>query len=186
MSRARALPPLAIVLVISLAVNALLIGLFAGNLLGRPDHPGDRGPRGGNSDFMMARSIEDVVPEADRDQIRQAFRQAFRDSRDIWTEKRAARTALSEALAAEPFDAAAVDQAFADMRAADQALTARFQSVLSQELADLSVEQRATLVERLNEINRRRMERVDRHKDRRGPPDDGDGPPGDGPPPPPR
>ena len=174
MSRLRALSPVAIILVISLVANALLIGLVAGNMLGKPRGDGGPpgGPRGGGEDFMLARGLENVVPEAARTEMREAFRDAFRKSRGLWQQKREAREALTAALAAEPFDPARVDAAFEAMREADRALTARFQTELSQQFEGLTAEQRAELVSWLRDMEERRAKwRERRREDRRPPPD---------------
>ena len=53
MSQQRALSALGIVLVISLIANALLVGLWIGNTVGRGSSaPAERGPRGGGLVFL--------------------------------------------------------------------------------------------------------------------------------------
>ncbi|WP_084398387.1 periplasmic heavy metal sensor [Henriciella aquimarina] len=184
MSRLKSLSPLAVALVISLVANALLLGLVLGNSLGKPARDGDDGrrggPRGGGEEFMLARGLESVVPEETQDEMRETFRETFRKSRDLWQAKHEARDALTKALAARPFDQAAVDAAFADMRAADDALKARFQSALSDQFESLTQDQRDALVARLEEIEARRerwreRRRQDRkpEKDKAGSPDGG-------------
>ncbi|WP_300379374.1 periplasmic heavy metal sensor [Henriciella sp.] len=162
MTRQRTLSALSVVLVISLIANALLLGLVLGKAIGKPDKP--KGPRGGGEEFHIARAMDDVVPEAARKDMQQAFRQTFRDSREAWDNKRAAREALTEAIVADPFDPEAVDAAFARMRAADSRLTERFQDVLSAQLSTLTVEQRLEMVSRLEEKRARRKEHHRRHK----------------------
>lgn len=181
MSRQRTLSALGIVLVISLIANALLLGLVLGKAIGKPDK--HKGPRGGGEEFHIARAMDDVVPEAARDEMQQAFRQTFRNSREAWDNKRAAREALTEAIVADPFDPEAVDAAFADMRAADSRLTERFQAVLTAQLSTLTVEQRIEMVNRLEEKRARRKARHKRHKhEKHG----GNGDDNDDPLPPPR
>lgn len=160
---------LAVALVASLVVNALLVGLVLGNVMGRPHHNHDRrerGPRGGG-DFAIARGIERVVPEEDRAEIRSVFREAFRSSREQFIAKREAREGLNEALAAEAFNPAAVDRAFANMREADRALTERFQTVLSEQIGSLSDAERAELVTWMQEVEARRRRHFQRRREDR-------------------
>ena len=142
MSQRRALSTLGIVLVISLIANALLVGMLAGNSVGAKDEPRrERGPRGGGDEAEIARAIEAVVPDDVRKEVRQGFRAAFREAMPYFATKREAQRGLLDALSAEPFDRAAVDAAFADIRAADETLTASFQSVLADELGSLTAVQ---------------------------------------------
>lgn len=180
MSRVRTLTPLAIALIISLVANALLIGLVIGGLIGKP-----RGGHGrGGSDYMIARGIQDIVPEGERNEIREAFHLAFEDSRADWQTKREARREFMAALSASPFSKAEIDRSFEDMRAADTALTRSFQATLSEQIAALSDAQRAELVDWLEDVEARRRERRERRRRHRG--GDRDGPRGNDPPPRPR
>ena len=160
-----------IALIVSLVANALLIGFLVGGQLGERERE-RRGPRGG-TEHMIARGIESIMPERERGEIRTAFRDAFRSARGQWQEKRMARDRLIEALRQTPFDRAAVDQAFADMRAADVSLNENFQTTLTDQLAELDDAQR------LEEVEARRAERRGRSDRRGGPDGDGDrrGPP---------
>ena len=164
---------LTIALIVSLIANALLIGLFAGSMLGKPKHD-DRGPGRGDPDFMIARGIKSVVPETERQQVRQAFREAIAESKELIDAKRDAQRRLRQAMVATPFDREAVDQAFSDIRTADIALNERFQASLSDALADLDESEREALGVWLEDMEKRferRRSRKDRDRDgRRGPP----------------
>ena len=146
----------AIALILSLVANALLIGFLLGGQLGERDRE-RRGPRGG-AEHMIARGIQSIVPDEDRAELRAAFRNAFRSARGQWHEKRSARDDLIAALKATPFERAAVDQAFLDMRTADSALNETFQTVLADQIAALSDEQRGELVDWLVQRVRSRQE----------------------------
>lgn len=167
------LSALSMALIASLIVNALLIGLVAGGALGKK---GERshGHRGG-ADFQMARELETIVPEGNRGEIRQAFREAFVQSRGQWREKREARRAMMTALSAEPFEPQSLEDAFARMREADTALTRNFQTTLVEQIARLSDSERAELVAWLETVERERRERRERRGERRG--ERGDQPP---------
>ncbi|MEQ9314898.1 MAG: periplasmic heavy metal sensor [Henriciella sp.] len=169
--------PLLLGLIVSLIANALLAGLLIGGLLGKPRH-GDRGPGRGDPDFAIARGIQSVVPESERDEIRSAFMTAFGESRELIDEKREAQRRLSEALVAEPFSQSDVDQAFADIRMADLVLKERFQATLSDELAKIDPAERRALGEWLRQVEERRGRFHGRRGDgergwRRRPPDEG-------------
>ena len=183
MNKARRFTPLGLVLIISLVANALLVGLLLGNRLGTA-RPGDHlpGAPGGGGSFFIARGMESVVPEETRGELHDAFREAFRESRDARLRKHDARLALSRALAAEPFDEQAVEEAFTAIREADDALTARFQETLTSELAALEPEQRAALVAWMKDMQARREKHMRRRGDHhRRPPEDGGPPPGETP-----
>jgi uncharacterized membrane protein len=175
MSEKRALSGLAVGLVISLIANALLIGVLVGGWLGEPDR-GHRGPRGG--DHMVARGIEAIVPETNRGEIREAFGQAFRESRSAWRDKREARQTMVEAIAQTPFDKTELENAFERLRVADAAMTRAFQTTLVSQVSELSDSERADLVVWLEEMQGRRAERrrerrsERRDGSRRAPPSD--------------
>ncbi|WP_300393589.1 periplasmic heavy metal sensor [Henriciella sp.] len=188
MSRRRALSTLGIALVVSLIANALLIGLILGNAIGKPDRPHhERGPRGGGEEFEIARGMESVMPDSAHKEMRQAFREAFREARPYWVQKRQAQQALRDAMDADPFDRSAVEAAFTGIRDADQRLTRSFHTVLADELSSLTLDQREDLVGWLKKVDEERRARWREHHDRRpgghgdrhGPPLS---PPGDEPP----
>lgn len=163
-SSARRLP---LWLIASILVNVLLIGLIAGHQLGsKPGRGGSDGPGGpgGPPEMRMAGAIVESAAPEDRAAIRRAFAQALRQSRPLREARDVARRAVGEAISAEPYDAAAVDAAFAELRAADDALRAGVQSVLAVQLGEVSAEQRAALAETLTRPprERRRLRRGDR------------------------
>ncbi|WP_018147565.1 periplasmic heavy metal sensor [Henriciella marina] len=174
MSDRKRLSSLSIALIVSLVANALLIGFLVGGQLGERDHR-RHGPRG--ADHMIARGIQSIVPDDEREGIRDAFRDAFRSASGSWREKRQARDDLVAALSSSPFDPAAVDNAFLAMRTADARLNETFQTALSDQIAALSPEQRAELVAWLEEVEARRAEARAERPERRGGREDRDGPP---------
>lgn len=181
MSQPRALSALGIVLAISLIANALLLGLWIGNAMGKGKPPHDRGHRGGNEEAVIARALESIMPEGARQEMRAAFREGFREAAPYMLQKRQARQELKAALGAEPFAPAAVEAAFDRILEADERLTRSFHGVLAEELAGLTQEQRNELVAWMDELEARRREWRSQRKDR----DRSDGPDGreDGPPP---
>ncbi|MEE2879123.1 MAG: periplasmic heavy metal sensor [Pseudomonadota bacterium] len=168
MSQRRALSSLGIVLAISLIANAALFGLLLGNAVGKGKPPPDRGPRGGGEEAVIARALESVLPDSARREMRSAFRAGFREAAPFMQQKREARQALKEALAANPFNAGAVEAAFEDIRNADQRLTESFHGVLAEELASLTQDQRDELVAWMEEMDAKRREwRAERREGRR-------------------
>ncbi|MEM7330337.1 MAG: periplasmic heavy metal sensor [Pseudomonadota bacterium] len=152
-------------LIASLMANALLIGLFIGGGLGQKK----AGPAiaGGGSEQALMRGLDQSVPADQRRAVRQAFRQAFSGSRQERVKLRDARQTLGRLLAADPYDAAAVQAAFEDMRAADAAMKARVHDVLAEQFGTLSVEQRRAILE---DFNRRGRGRAGPRGDRPPPP----------------
>lgn len=153
-------------LVVSLIVNALLIGVLIGGGLGqRKAGPPPGGP--GGSEQALIRGIERSLPDDQRQIVRRAFRQAFVESREQRIAVRDARQRLARLLAAETYDADAVRESFQKLREADAAMRAQMQDVLTEQFGTLTAEQRRAILEDLNRRSRRRGGPED---GRRGPP----------------
>ncbi|MCR9195723.1 MAG: periplasmic heavy metal sensor [Hyphomonas sp.] len=153
-------------LVVSLIVNALLIGVLIGGGLGqRKAGPPPGGP--GGSEQALIRGIERSLPDDQRQIVRRAFRQAFVESREQRIAVRDARQRLARLLAAETYDADAVRESFQKLREADAAMRAQMQDVLAEQFGTLTAEQRRAILEDLNRRSRRRGGPED---GRRGPP----------------
>lgn len=153
-------------LVVSLIVNALLIGVLIGGGLGqRKAGPPPGGP--GGSEQALIRGIERSLPDDQRQIVRRAFRQAFVESREQRIAVRDARQRLARLLAAETYDADAVRESFQQLREADAAMRAQMQDVLAEQFGTLTAEQRRAILEDLNRRSRRRGGPED---GRRGPP----------------
>lgn len=142
-------------LVVSLIVNALLIGVLIGGGLGqRKAGPPPGGP--GGSEQALIRGIERSLPDDQRQIVRRAFRQAFVESREQRIAVRDARQRLARLLAAETYDADAVRESFQKLREADAAMRAQMQDVLAEQFGTLTAEQRRAILEDLNRRSRRR------------------------------
>lgn len=153
-------------LVVSLIVNALLIGVLIGGGLGqRKAGPPPGGP--GGSEQALIRGIERSLPDDQRQIVRRAFRQAFVESREQRIAVRDARQRVARLLAAETYDADAVRESFQQLREADAAMRAQMQDVLAEQFGTLTAEQRRAILEDLNRRSRRRGGPED---GRRGPP----------------
>jgi len=152
---ARKLP---IWLILSLLVNALLIGVMIGGGLGNRKGDQPRGPRGGGEQALI-RSIDRAIPDAERRQMRQALRQAYHKSGPEREAVQAARQALSESLGAEPYDVAKTKQAFEALRVADVRMKARIQDLVAEQVGALTLEQRKAIIQSLERRSQRREAR---------------------------
>ncbi len=139
-------------LIVSLLANALLIGVLIGGGLGQRKAGPPVVQQAGGEEALM-RGIDRAVPNDQRRAVRQAFRRAFADSRQERIRVRDARQALARLFAAENYDAAEVQAAFAELRDADAAMKARMHDVLAEHLGALSVEQRRALLRDYNRSN---------------------------------
>ena len=150
-------------LLASLMVNMLLIGLFAGHLLGgkggRQDARSGPPPPG---EAQIARSLVMTLDEDDRPAMRAALRSAMGGNRGSIRQMREARSKLASALRAEPYDAGAVASAFERMRSEELRFKTAFQEALAAQLETLTPQQRQALAERLE------MRRAHQRRGRRG------------------
>ena len=141
-------------LIVSLMVNALLIGLIIGGGLGQrktgasPSIPGD--------ERALIRGIDEAVPSDQRQTVRRAFRRAFEDSRRERRAVRDVRRKLGSLLSADSYDAAEVQSAFQELRDAESAMKKRMHDVLAEQFGALSEEQRRAIVQDLNRRGARR------------------------------
>ena len=160
-------------LIVSLIVNALLIGLNIGGGLGnRRAGPPAVVP---GAEQALIRGIDRSIPAEQRDDIRQAFRRAFTDSRRERVEVRNAQRSLARLLAAEDYDAAAVQRGFADLREAEAAMKAKMHDVLSEKFGTLNAQQRRAIIQQQvrNQSRNRQSDRGDRRpRDNGSPPRD--------------
>jgi len=134
------------VLLISLAVNLFLVGIFAVGFLRQSHH--------GRDGHSMALGLpHQVVARYLTEEERQTLRATMRENRStfqpLFKDLRAARLALSEAVAADPYDPEAAKEAFAAMRAGMDALATRSQGSLVDAFADLTPETRDKIAEAL-------------------------------------
>ena len=143
-------------LVGSLMANALLVGLLIGGGLARQHQGPGPEPRG---EMAMARSIDRVVPDAQRAAVRGALRRAFSETRAERRDLRLARDELARQLANDTYDRDAVVAAFARMRAAEDQSKAALHEALASQLQALSPEQRRALLADMDEHSHRRRGR---------------------------
>lgn len=162
------------VLIISVALNGLLIGLLAGVLLsggphkrGGPPGPGP-GPDGGPAsiDRGLARAILQSAPRSERTEIRRAMGDAWRSTADQRQTIRNAQRTIAEAIRSETFDEDTVSQAFEDWRNADLEIKTKVQTALVEALSTLPPEGRAALAEEMTKHQLRREKRGEKFRER--------------------
>lgn len=148
-----------ITLMISLAVNLILIGALAGLLLKQ----GNLGPRG---EARAGPGIERLSPEDRRVTLR-IFREAIAAASAERAAHDIAKKALNSSLAKANIDPAEVETDFTRLRETEAAMRAKMQDALLPELVDLSPEQRGYIARRLatgpNRPSRQRRPRPRRH-----------------------
>ncbi|PHK93934.1 hypothetical protein CR162_16055 [Pseudoroseomonas rhizosphaerae] len=135
----------------SLALNVVLGGL----LLSRPANGG------GPSLSRMQAQIERALPDADRARFRQALEAGRPRYEPLLQAVRDSRPAVREALAREPFDAAALRLAMAGSRQRWQAFSEQYDDSLANGLAALSPEGRRLIAADMAAHERRARDKRD-------------------------
>lgn len=157
-------------LIISVALNGLLVGLLAAALLwGGPKHrgtPGGPPPEGAGGDAAMARAVIQSAPPADRAKLRQLMRAAWEDTRADRMLIRETRDVIAKRVASGEYEEAQLNADFAKLRAADARIKQTVQSALTKALGELPPESREKLSEAIAEHEARRGERRERFRDR--------------------
>ena len=156
------------VLLLSLALNvalgaALLLPLVAadhyrGQRSGH-SHGGDHMPSPRQLRRLLGEEREAVV-DAVFEKHRPALRETFRPLH-------AARGAVHAAMHAEPFDRAALDAAFAELRERDAATAAAVQAMLAEVIAQLTPDERARIAASMEKRERERQERWKKRRETR-------------------
>ncbi|MBC7103720.1 MAG: periplasmic heavy metal sensor [Parvibaculum sp.] len=143
----------------SLAVNIFLIGLISVPLFFRPPHDGEFGlPPRGVGPGMFHRSFKDL-PEADRKAIRAAMLGHFPEIRPHLLAMREAKSELADAVAADPYDEAAVRAAFDKMDRAMKQMGEVGRDAMMAGFEKLSPEQRKRVAEAMRKEERVRFRR---------------------------
>ncbi|MBO6903629.1 MAG: periplasmic heavy metal sensor, partial [Parvibaculum sp.] len=116
----------------------------------------------------MMHSAFKALPEEDRQVIRRAMKEQFREVMPHIRESQTARDALTEAIAAEPYDESAVRAAFDDMSRAMTAMTEVGRDAMLDAFARLTPEQRQRVAEAMREERSKMRKRWhDRIEERR-------------------
>jgi len=157
-----------IVLVISLALNLLVVGLVAGAFLrGEDERPGRRPPPFG-SEIGLAPILQILEPEDRRALGREVFRDLRRNP-ERRTEMRARLAAVATLLRQDVVDQSALEAIFAEHSDEVVVRHQRVQRVLAETLAGKTPEERAVLASRLEDFAENGLPRrpKDKQKDRR-------------------
>ncbi|MDJ0920530.1 MAG: periplasmic heavy metal sensor [Henriciella sp.] len=160
-------------LVVSLIINALLIGLFIGGGLANRGGEDRRPPPDMPSEVQLLRGLESRLSNPERRILRTAIRKSLTEGEGSHARMREARANLNGLLARNDVSAEEIEQALEAIREIDAARRTALHTEIANQLSQLSVEERREILEAMAQ-RRRFGER--RH--RRDPP------PGDRPPPP--
>lgn len=155
-------------LVTSIALNLFLGAFFLSRHIMHDDD--DRDARSDRYTLRLElRALADSLPENARDALRQTMR-AKRDELEPVVEAiHVAREGIIESLARDPFDAAALDTAFARLSAGLADLQEPVREVIVDAAAAMTPDQRRHMAEALRASNARHMEHDhgrDRDRDR--------------------
>jgi uncharacterized membrane protein len=131
MSRARKL------LVVSLLVNILFLGIFAGHILHRFSRPEATTPE-----------LSALSPE-DRAAVREGLQHAFDEGRPLRAQLHKTFAAMGHIIASEPFDEAAYDAQVAKLQTLHEQASRRMAAAIKTLARQLSQQQRAALASML-------------------------------------
>lgn len=144
------------VLLASLALNVALGAALALPWLA-PDHDRPRHARMHGRDHMPSpRHVRRVLGEERADVVEAVMKRHRPDIRATFPPLREARRAAHAAIAADPFDAAALERAFAELRARDADSKTAIQAMLVELMAQLTPAERAKVVDSMPKRERRR------------------------------
>ena len=128
-------------LLLSVAANLFLGGLFAGGALYQARQPGP---------VRAIAAFVQKLPEAARPVVRDAFLSRRSELRERFVAVAAARREVGRILAEEELDRARLDAAFVEVRARTAAMQALLHEVLAEAIAELPPEVRAEWQPRWN------------------------------------
>ena len=166
------------VLLASLALNVVLGAALALPWLAS-DHDRPRHARTHGRDHMPSpRHVRRVLGEDRADVVEAVMKRHRPDIRATFPPLREARRAAHAAIAADPFDGAALERAFADLRARDADSKAAIQAMLVELMAQLTPAERRKVIDSMpkRERVRRRGDDASREGRREGSVRDGRSP----------
>ncbi|AUC54345.1 hypothetical protein CDO87_14665 [Sagittula sp. P11] len=166
---------LRIMLFLSLAANLVVAGVVVAFLWNGPPPPPGR-PDGGDPALPYTRALD----EDQRDEVRQALRDAFvndrKEARSVRRDVFADYRQALEVLRAEPYDPAALEALMTAQAERSAGFRKRGQEVLSAYVAEMSPEERGAYADRLEEtlarFQERRARHFEGHRRNDGPPQD--------------
>ncbi|MFT7218945.1 MAG: putative membrane protein [Candidatus Azotimanducaceae bacterium] len=122
---------LKLVLIISLALNLLIAGVVIGRVMDGGGPPG----------MHLRWAISELDAPA-REKLGASMRDHFKETRPLRKTLRQAQRRLSDAVSLEPFDHGASADAFAEVRAASQALQISIHKKMLENLSQLGTKER--------------------------------------------
>lgn len=143
-----------ILLIVSLAVNVIVIGLFAGHMI-------QREPQVRGADNQINWIIK-LVPETRRDATKAHFREIRDDVRATYMQRGEHLTAIAAAIKTEPFETTGLQAALQARRDGSKARQELVQTHLVELLAGFTPEERAKFAENLEGFLERLRERSSR------------------------
>lgn len=129
-----------VILVLSLAINLIILGAAVGFWL--------REPAGPKFPSHLGNVLQDVDPKQ-RQQMRQRFKEFREESRPLHRTVRREQRALAKIILAEPFDKEAALEAFATTRDARAAVQTHMFEQMVEVMGDLDRRQRAEMMRRV-------------------------------------
>lgn len=142
------------VMIASLALNLFLAGVLGVRYWREQQWRSERAMTGG----PIGR-IAQGLPESGRTKVRAVIDSKRDQIRELSRDYRRARGEAMQALAAEPFDRAKVDAAFAEARRRADAMSATMQAAMIEASAQLTPEERKAFRDRMAERERERERR---------------------------
>ncbi|MFK7938820.1 MAG: periplasmic heavy metal sensor [Roseovarius sp.] len=140
-------------LIVSLALNLLIVGLFAGVALGGGKHGGPHPSRLEQIGGPLTRALS----KDERKILGRKMRETYRERTEDRQQQHALMQALIDEMRADPFDREAVAGHMAAQREILQDRVSLGQSILIDRLAMMSAEKRRAYADRLQEgLDRRR------------------------------
>lgn len=140
-------------LIVSLALNLLLVGALLGGMLldrGRRHGGGPEGVRGGLTAFVS------TLPADRREALWEATRKQWGELRQMRKEARKARQAVDEALAAEPFDKAKLIAAQAQVAESEARIHGPTRALFADIAASMTAAERRAFLKAKEHTHRRR------------------------------
>ncbi|MBX3446634.1 MAG: periplasmic heavy metal sensor [Parvibaculum sp.] len=149
-------------LLVSLAFNLFLVSLIAVPFIKGPPG-GEFGPPRGQGPMLLQGAFKEL-PDEDRQEIRRAMREKFREIRPHFREMQQAREALADAIAAEPYDENAVRAAFDEMSRTMTVMSDMGRDAMLEGFARLTPEQRQRVAEAMRKDRERMRLLMRRHE----------------------
>lgn len=153
------LSPTSLALLISLAVNFILIGLFAGTMLKRGSAEHQSPNRQDRPSIVMSADDRRITSEI--------LQSAYEASTPERAAHREATEALKRILADDTLDQASAEEGFAKVQQTETAMRVKMQEILLQELSDVTPQQRRVITRRLLRSGDRRGRRGQRPRQQR-------------------